>query len=377
MSRTAVIVLTPAGRGAVATIRVEGAEATRLMAENFLPATPRPLEGQPVNKILFGRWGSTTGEELVVARRAPDAWEVHSHGGTAAVRQIVESLVASGGEAIAWRDWLPRVESDPLRSQARLALAEARTERAALVLLDQYHGALRRAVEEVLTAIEQEQLDQAHAQLQTLLKRAALGEHLVRPWRVVLAGRPNVGKSSLINALVGYRRAIVFDQPGTTRDVVTATTAIDGWPVELADTAGLRASQETIEAAGVERTRAGLAAADLVLLVFDASAPWSEEDQTLADTWPQALRLHNKSDQALDDPQRPAGLATSATTGQGLDELLGLITRRLVPTPPLPGEAVPFLPHHTTALRAADAVLAAQPPAAAVALRALLTVYPD
>ena len=90
-------------------------------------------------------------------------------------------------------------------------------------------------------------------------------------WRVVIAGPPNVGKSSLINAMAGYERAIVSPLPGTTRDVVTLTTAIDGWPVQLADTAGLRASDDELESAGVKLAGAALAAADLVILVCDAT----------------------------------------------------------------------------------------------------------
>jgi tRNA modification GTPase len=356
---TQVVVLTPPGRGAVATVRVEGPQAAARVAAHFRSASGLVLDEQPVGKILFGRWGGAAGEELVVARRGDWAWEIHGHGGAAAVAAIVQSLVADGCEKIAWRDWLRQTDADSLRAEAHLALADARTERAAAILLDQYHGALCGAVEQTLAALRAGEKEQAGRQLRDLLRREPLGRHLVAPWRVVLAGRPNVGKSSLVNALVGYRRAIVYDQPGTTRDVVTANTAIDGWPVELADTAGLRAGGEAIEAAGIARARAGLATADVIVLVFDASAPWSAEDQQLADAWPRAPRVHNKADLARDSASRPDGLFTSAKTGQGIDQLVAAISQRLWPEPTPPGQPVPFAERHFAALRAALAALAA------------------
>lgn len=371
---TQVVVLTPPGRGAVATVRVEGPQAAERVAAHFRSASGLVLNEQPVGKILFGRWGGAAGadagEELVIARRGARAWEIHGHGGAAAVAAIVQSLVADGCEKIAWRDWLRQIDPDPLRAEARLALADARTERTAAILLDQYHGALRAAVEQILAAFRACEAAEAERQLRELLRREPLGRHLVAPWRVVLAGRPNVGKSSLVNALIGYRRAIVYDQPGTTRDVVTANMAFDGWPVELADTAGLRAGGEAIETLGVERARAEQAAADVVVLVFDASAPWSGEDQQLADAWPRAPRVHNKADLPRDDSPRPAGLLVSAKTGHGIEDLAAAIGGRLWPEPTPPGLPVPFAERHFAALRAALELLAdAQPDAAARRLR--------
>ena len=211
----------------------------------------------------------------------------------------------------------------------RAALAQARTERTAAILLDQYHGALRRALDAIdahcrmaFTVQDGRSETTSCENVETLLARVPLGLHLTQPWRVVLAGRPNVGKSSLMNALAGFQRRSYITSPGTTRDVVTVTTAIDGWPVELCDTAGLHAAGSAVEQAGVARAREALAAADLVLLVFDRSRPWCEADQELLDavgTAGAARRssvLHNKSDlpPASDRGRRACCSAHSAAT---------------------------------------------------------------
>src|SRR5690606_38488713 len=115
-------------------------------------------------------------------------------------------------------------------------------------------------------------LAQVAAEAADCLRFKSVGLHLDRPWRVVLAGPPNVGKSSLINAILGYRRSITLDQPGTTRDVLEAQTVIDGWPVRLSDTAGIRDAVECeIESAGIELAHGELQTADLVLWIRDAA----------------------------------------------------------------------------------------------------------
>jgi tRNA modification GTPase len=202
----------------------------------------------------------------------------------------------------------------------------------------------------------QDAADRLHA----LLRWSDVGLHLTRPWRVVLTGRTNVGKSSLINALLGYERSIVYGEPGTTRDVVTAHTAIDGWPVELADTAGLRASDDAVELAGVDLAHRVLAQADVVVLVFDASRPWLTDDASLVRDRPDALVVHNKCDQPMVDvAARPPGLSTSATEGRGVPEVVAALSHRLVPTPPPPGTAIPFTARQVEAIRAGLSALQA------------------
>jgi tRNA modification GTPase len=355
-----VVRLTPLERGAIATVLVEGPGAARLVQALFQPKSGGPLATCPIDRPILGHFlsGSQPGEELVVRRRSEASVELHCHGGYASVAAIEAALIAQGGRATSWRDWAAGHEPDPIASAARIALADASTERTSTVLLDQYHGALRRAVKEVRVLLHAGDPASASGRLDTLLARAPLGRHLVEPWRVTLAGGTNVGKSSLINALVGYGRAIVDPTPGTTRDVVTATTALDGWPVEFSDTAGLRHSDQPVERAGIELARQRLADADLVVLVFDLTRPWSDTDARLVQTQPGALVVHNKCDlTGRDLPPRAAGLSTSAHTGRGVDGLLRSIAGRLVPDPPAGGGAVPFTAAQVRQLQAArDAV---------------------
>ena len=359
--------LTPPGRGAVATLLVCGPQATETVALWFHPVSKQPLASATIDRILFGRWGSgenAAGEEIVVCRRAADRIEIHCHGGDAAVARIREDLESQGGESISWQAWSEATANDPIAAAAQQALTQCHTERTAAILLDQYDGSLRRVVEAIINDLQGDNLSQAQAQLERLLEFAPLGRHLTKPFLVVLAGRPNVGKSSLINALLGYQRSIVFEQPGTTRDLLFATTAIDGWPVELADTAGLRDSDDPIEAEGVRRAGDLVAKSDLLLLVVDASAPPTEEDRALLARYDAPLVVQNKSDLGHDDAwdringSAVEGVAISALTGDSIPALLDAISRQLMPNAPPKGTAIPFTEVQISTLQIAhDALL--------------------
>lgn len=352
---TLVVALTPEGRGAVATVLVTGPRATEAVGRLFEPAAGPSIEESATGRIRFGRWGNDPGEDLVVCRRGAEEIEIHCHGGVAAVRAIIAALVSAGCQAIDWQQWQRRTDASTIEADSFADLTRATTLRAAAVLVDQWQGALRReltAIIDLLQFAAPSALTAAQSRLAALAGRAAMGRHLVQPFRVVLAGPPNAGKSSLINALVGYQRAIVHHQPGTTRDIVTAHTALAGWPVELADTAGLRLADDALETSGVRLAEERLAAADLRVLVFDRSRPWNAEQQALIDAWPDALVVHNKSDLPEAGP-RPAGLATSALANSAIEELQNAIAGRLVPDPPAAGVAVPFREAQALAVREA------------------------
>src|SRR5262249_44905395 len=152
------------------------------------------------------------------------------------------------------------------------ALSRATTLRTAAILWEQASGVFESAIRKLRSSVAAD-VSAAAAEMRAWLARVDFGLHLTSPWSVVLVGRPNVGKSSLINAILGYTWSIVFDEPVTTRDVVSASTAIDGWPIELYDVAGLRESDDPLEAAGIERARQKLETTDLSIYLIDVSQP--------------------------------------------------------------------------------------------------------
>jgi tRNA modification GTPase len=346
LPETRVARLTAVGRSAVATVGVFGPSATEQVSQYFRPASDRRLEEIDCGKIIFGRWVSASGpgEELVVCRQRSDHVEVHCHGGDAAVQKIQDALVASGCAVDPGQSWLTSESQDPLSIAAWEAMIDARTRRGALLMLAQYHGALRHRLDEILLAMRAGQQEVARAGLQQLDRWIDVGLHVTQPWKVALLGPPNAGKSSLVNALLGYHRSIVHDQPGTTRDLVSTHTAWDGWPVQLMDTAGLRDDAKGLEQDGINKAWQQHEEVDLVLLVFEGQLGWSENDQRLYESCPGALVVYNKSDltDAADVSDRPTGILTSTVTDEGLKVLIEKMLAHLVPEPPGSTEAIPF-----------------------------------
>lgn len=341
-----VVRLTPVGRGAVASLVLHGTgpDVDRTLSGLFQAANGRAISAQPIRHIVFGHWGRTSTEEVVVTRQSETTVEIHCHGGEAAVRRILSDLQQQGVELCsAWQ--FGEETRGRFATECDRSLSLAPTLRTASLLLaqaDAWPAAVRRWSEISWTSVGRAQLQH---ELEQVLAWSPFALHLTSPWNIVLAGRPNVGKSSLINALVGYTRSIVYDRPGTTRDVVTANTALDGWPVRLADTAGLRAAEENLEAAGIERAQVVLAAADCQVLLFDGSQPLTESDVALCEQWPAAIFVAHKSDLPGEWPQPlPGAWPVSSLTGSGLEELIATVVQRLVPQVPEPGTPLPFTP---------------------------------
>jgi len=380
---TRVTLLTAPGRSAVASLLVEGPRALAVVDALFHPASVRSLVERPCERIIFGRWRSNDrGEEVIVCRRDDCRVEIHCHGGQAAAAAIITSLVDEECRHCSWQDWAHAAHGDPIAGAARIALADAPTERTAAILWDQYSGALTRALQEIDELIQVRDAEPVLARIDDLLRWSSLGSHLVRPWQVVLIGAPNVGKSSLTNALLGFERAIVHDLPGTTRDVVATMSALAGWPVELADTAGQRVSGEPLEAAGIRLAEDRSATADLVVLVFDASKPDRDYERLLSERGPRAVHVFNKCDLlpagSLGAGDQPNSSYTSALLGTGIDELGCEIARRLVPAAPPPGQAVPFATEQVDLLgQVRSAVLAGEFDQAGHALGAFLSGHSD
>ncbi|MCA9149633.1 MAG: 50S ribosome-binding GTPase [Planctomycetales bacterium] len=384
-SATYVMRLTPPGRAAIATILVSGPCAVEAVSRCFRPQNELAVETAAVGRIVYGTWCGTdsrpAGEELVVCRVDAHEWEIHCHGGEAAVRAIIDDLVALQCVEATWPlGAVPQGETQ-LQQQARLAMSAASTELAALRLLHQYNGALAAELYKTLAAIDDEDLLTAQQLVRELSRREPLGLHLVTPWQIVLAGPPNVGKSSLINALLGYERSLVYDQPGTTRDVVQANTAIRGWPVTLTDTAGLRHAAESLESIGIKHAQQQIAGADLVLNVIDVHTS-AEAVTEYQRQWPASILVVNKSDlpratervsdlTAAETSRRV--IATSTLCGSGIDELMEAIAAVLIGDELPLACALPFLSEHYRVLAETSTLLAAEDSTAAkLMLRSLL-----
>ncbi|MBL8798402.1 MAG: 50S ribosome-binding GTPase [Planctomycetia bacterium] len=339
--------LTPAGTGAITTVAVRGPAALEIVQSLF-----RGRCAADAGSLHLGQFGAEVRDQVVlhVKRTAPLPWvELHCHGGRAVVALVLEALQQQGIAVCSWQEFLQRTAARPWQAEAAVQLASAPTARTAAILLDQYHGALDRALDELAAALERQQWDIVKRLLGEQAARVPLGRHLIAPWRVVVAGAPNVGKSSLVNALAGYQRSIVSATPGTTRDLVSVSIALDGWPIELCDTAGLRDTDVALEGQGIRLAEQAAASADLCVWVLDGTTP------PVAAPSPTSLVVINKIDQppGWDHDGAPQALRVSALTGAGMDVLVAAITRQLVPDPPPPGAAVPFTPEICTALKVA------------------------
>ncbi|MDP1797198.1 MAG: GTPase [Planctomycetaceae bacterium] len=329
---------TPPGRGAIAVIRVQDAPLDWSAAARpvFQSNGGRPWQELPVNRLIYGRWGWTAPEDVVVCRLSATDFEVHCHGGDAAVARILSDLETLGVTTVtAEQQYAARVGA--IVAELDAAVTKALTLRTADWLLQQTGSRWPDALQRLTTLSP----STAREQIDEWLSWSEFARHLTEPWNVVLTGRPNVGKSSLINALLGYHRAIVTSQPGTTRDVVTAVTAFDGWPVRLSDTAGLRTTTDELEAAGIERARQHTAVADAVLVLLDVHTPPTEDDFALLAAHPQAIIVAHKCDlpDAWGEQLPPLALPVSSITGTGLVDLQIALVRKLIPRIP-PVEAL-------------------------------------
>ena len=342
-----VAILTAPGRSAIASVRLVSPHVDSLVNQFFRPWGKLPFVESEFNQIRFGIWTDpdseteTSGEEVVVCRLSDSEFEIHCHGGKMASQRILRGLTSMGVVQRNWQEHLFASEKF-LDAEFELALTQARTQRVVKYLLPQRER-LAQSFESIVTGLRSQNRDQAksaHEQIQELLNQADFGLSLLSPKRVVLAGPPNVGKSSLINAIAGFERSIVYDQPGTTRDVVRIELALDGLPVQLSDTAGLRDTDEVLESSGIERAHRELKAADLVVLVRDATQP-SVMPSTRLPAAPKKLEVYNKTDLSHEKP-KGNGLATSATQKTGIAELIEAIVRKLWPNPPEFDQPIPF-----------------------------------
>ena len=338
--------LTPHGRGAVATIRVNGVDAARDLATMFQPRGSYDIETVANWRICFGKWvtGAATDEELVLCRKSESTFDLHCHGGNTMVNAIMASFVDIGYAAVDWKKISESTDEDQWQVEARHALTKALTEKTAGYLARQLDQRWSNEFDQIGRWVNESKTELALERIEELFSWYDFARHLVQPWRVVIAGHPNVGKSSLINLLLGFNRSIVQDQPGTTRDVVSADTVIDGWPIQLFDTAGQRVTDDEIELSGVKRAQIAAQQADLLIWVADVTRMESFDIPHGIDV--NYLIVANKIDLADEHSnespkQLDSLIVTSCTDQTGIDRLIARIAKQLVPQ--LPPNDIPLV----------------------------------
>ncbi|MEX1229580.1 MAG: GTPase [Planctomycetaceae bacterium] len=328
----------------MASIRLRGEfdQLTHILTRHFHVRGKHSLG--VIGDIRYGTWGRNHPEDVVVCRTNESNWEIHCHGGFVASDRILADLASSGVTVVPWHELLA-VESGTLEAEFRQLLSQTTTLKTAGYVLRQANGLFAGAIRSLRDAIANgDNVAQCVERLRNLLKWSTFGRRLTQPAQVVIAGRPNVGKSSLINALLGYTRSIVYDQPGTTRDVVTAETAFDGWPVALSDTAGLHDTIDRLEQSGIERAREKLSTADCRIILLDRSQPLQDFDRQLLAEFPEAIVVAHKIDlpPTWDENQFAGRIDISSKTGEGIDHLIASIVERLFPELPSEDQAIPL-----------------------------------
>lgn len=320
--------LTPPGAGALAVIALRGPDVWPLLAPYFQARRHTPVAGTRPTLTFGTLTADGQGDEIILLLQgdASEQYvELQLHGGPGVVAWCLRFLEQLGCQLVPWNEWLP--------DKTERLLPHALTKTTASHLLDQ----CGRALPQRLHALKQLPDRQAALQqVNELLRWASLGLHLVTPWKVLLAGPPNVGKSSLLNALVGYQRAITSSIPGTTRDVISGIVVCDGYPIEFLDSAGLRHSEDPLEQAGMAHTRLAGNDADVVLWLEDLHEP-----STSAPVLKPALTIGTKADL----PRRntvPVDHVVSAQSGEGVGQLLQKVLHICMPVKPQPGQLMPI-----------------------------------
>ena len=365
LEETIAAIATPVGAGGIGIVRLSGPAALSIL--RALWRGPRAIEPRKMcyGHILDPRQGQVVDEVLVVYMPAPktytrqDVVEIHCHGGPAPLGRVLDLCRGQGARPAGPGEFTLRAflngRIDLAQAEAVADLVEAKTDAGLRLAVAQLQGrlsdrirAVRQRLLEALAWVEasvdfdedeippyeiDEDLDTARRQLQTMIDGAERGMLYRQGIRTAIVGQPNVGKSSLLNALLRTERAIVTPIPGTTRDTLEETLNLSGIPLVLVDTAGIRRdTRDLAEDLGVGRSRAALAQADLALLVVDGSVPLDAEDRRIADLVGEkpAIVVTNKVDlrpadgACRDDqdllPHAPR-VALSALTGEGLEAL--------------------------------------------------------
>ena len=358
---------TPLGTGGVGIIRISGKNATEIADRIFVSVNGKKLSSSKGYRAYFGRIfdGETAVDEVVcLVFRAPhsytgeDVVEINCHGGVVLLKKILRLVLQNGAQAAAPGEFTKRAflngKLDLSEAESVMTLISAQGEQGANAAFNQLEGSLSRKIEKINSSLlslaahiaawvdypddEIEELGNnelystiynAHLELCALLSNFDSGMAVTNGVDAAIVGKPNVGKSTLMNLLTGYDRSIVTEIEGTTRDVVEETVNLNGCILRISDTAGMRETGDIVEKLGVERSRKKLERAAIVFAVFDLSKPISDEDKELIDECKDknVIPIINKTDLEprldVDYIKNKLGspLFISAKSGDGYNEL--------------------------------------------------------
>lgn len=363
---TIAAIATPIGTGGIGIIRVSGDRAMEVAGALFHPLGKQPTKEQESHSVRYGKiidpkTGELLDEGLLLYMKAPhtftgeDVVEFQCHGGMYLLRKVLQTILTQGVRLAEPGEFTKRAflhgRIDLSQAESIMDMISAQTNRSLQAASRRLEGRLgskiqeyRKRILDILVLLEveidypeyeieesqqlniQKELENLQKELSDLYRTADTGRMLNEGIRVALVGRPNMGKSTLLNTLLGENRAIVTDIPGTTRDTLEEGMNLDGIPLRLVDTAGIRESQDPVEAIGVERALEAARQSDLVLFLLEGSAEATKEDQEIL----QALQdkpciiVRTKLDQSA--PKEAFGdtkqtVMISARTGEGIDEL--------------------------------------------------------
>jgi tRNA modification GTPase len=370
---TIVAISTPPGRGGIGVVRLSGPLA-RSIAEPFLVLRNPIAPGHARFGQVVDAAGDILDEAVVTFFPAPhsytteDVLEIATHGSPVLLDYLVRQSISRGARLAEPGEFTQRAfisgRLDLTQAEAVHDLIQSTTLHQARIAAQQLGGSLSRQITPIkqqlislIAALEAgidfaeddidllpdaqitSQISDIQAPLRALEQTFAYGRVVRDGFSLAIVGRPNAGKSSLFNCLVRSDRAIVTATPGTTRDLVTERVSLDGIPVELIDTAGLRHSTDEAESIGIRKSREAMSQADIVLLVVDATTPLHTEDEaTLAAHGDRPLLIAiNKRDLSSESPVNQTiypAVETSAITGQGIDQLRSAILSLIAQTPP-------------------------------------------
>ncbi len=313
-AETLICRVTPSGTGGIAVVELHGPAAAQILAATFSGTIPKP------GRIAYGKLRSPeeeTLDEVLLETVNETHYAINGHGGEAACRALLDLFVAHGAvERPVEVAALGSQPCDAIEREALRVLPQARSRRAAFMLLAQAEGALSERIRRAAASLTLAVLDD-------LITTADGGIRLVNPPRVLLAGRPNAGKSSLANAFHHRDRSIVTAEAGTTLDPVEELALIEDYPVLLVDTAGTGLARHALDEQADAAARQASKSADLILHVIDLSTT-SSQDEKIFSTAP-VLTVWSKRDLVKKPPRNEEAIVVSCKTGEGLDVLGGAI----------------------------------------------------